>query len=72
MKQASADVSAGSEPIVIFNNTKQADLRALRAMATYLRDELLRLESDHFWSVALLPEALDYEASQRRIGGKLG
>ncbi len=43
-----------------------ADLAALRSMAAYLCEELLRLESDLFWSVALLPEALDREIEVER------
>ncbi len=43
-----------------------ADLQALRTLSAYLREELLRLESDLFWSVAILPEALDHEIACER------
>ncbi len=43
------------------NAERLADLAALRTMAAYLREELLRLESDLFWSIAMLPEAIDHE-----------
>jgi hypothetical protein len=66
MKHSQIDL-ATLTPVSLSDQAESlADLAALRSMAAYLREELLRLESDLFWSVAMLPEALDHEIASRR------
>lgn len=50
---------------------KVADLEALQTMATYMRGELMRLESGGFWLVASLPKILEEEINAARDGRML-
>ncbi len=66
MKHSQIELSTVTALPLSSHADRIADLAALRSMAAYLCEELLRLESDLFWSVALLPEAIDREVAAER------